>query len=112
MSANYRAVNHPLFHIRVVGKVLQHPFPDALVTPTGKTLVDTVLSAIFSRQEPPLRTAPGQPEDAFHKPATFTFVLAEVGIRFAPQEISYLCPLAILELHSCHEASLSFLLKC
>ena len=50
--------------------------------------------------------------DAFHETATLFFILADVGVRIASQEISYLCPLAILELHSCHEASLSFLLKC
>lgn len=111
MGTNNCAVNHALFHIRVIGKVRQHPFPHALLAPPAKPFVDRVPFAVLGRQEPPWSTAAGQPEDAFHKPATFCFILADVGVRVVSQKISYLYPLAILESHSCHETSLAFYLN-
>ena len=112
MSADNGTVNHALLHIWVVGKVCQHSFPNALVTPPGKTLVNGIPSPVFGWQEPPRRTTTGQPQDAFDEAATFGFVLTDIGIRVATQEIPYLCPLAILESHCRHETILSFLLKC
>lgn len=112
MGANNRAVDHPMLHIRVTCKVHKHAFPNALVTPAGKSLVDRVPAAIFSRQQLPRSAAAGYPQHTFHKPSTFCFVLADVGIRFTAQEIPYLGPLIILEIHSCHEASLPVLIKC
>lgn len=112
MSANNRTVNHPLFHIRVVGKVLEHSFPYTLVAPASESLVDRIPAAILRRQEPPGGTTTGYPQNAFYETATLFFVLADVSIRIAAQEISYLCPLLILKSHGCHETSLSSLAKC
>ena len=36
-----------IFHIRVIGKVLEHPFPDAPVTPAGKPLIDRIPFPVF-----------------------------------------------------------------
>jgi len=111
MSPNNRAVNHALFHIRIIGKVGQHPFSHALLALPAKPFVDRVPFALLGRQEPPWGTAAGQPEDTFHKPATFCSILADVSVRVVSQKISYLCPLAIPQSHSCHETSLPLYLN-
>jgi hypothetical protein len=83
----------------------------ALLAPAGKPLVDRIPFPILSRQEPPGRAATRQPKDAFHKPTTFRLILADVGMRVVVQEISYLCPLVIVESHGCHETSFSLFLN-
>ena len=49
MSTNNRAINHSVFHIRVISEVQKQAFPHTIVTPTGKTLVNGVPSAIASK---------------------------------------------------------------
>ena len=39
---NHRAVNDQVFQVRVAGEMLKHLFPDAFVSPTGESFIDTV----------------------------------------------------------------------
>jgi len=111
MSADDGAIDHPLFYVRVIGEVHQHAFPDTLVAPTSKTLVDRVPSAIVSRQKPPGSTAAVHPEHAFNKSAALRFI-TDVSIWVTSQEVPYLRPLLIWQSHRCHETSLSSFKKC
>lgn len=112
MGTDNRAVNHSLFHIRVVGKVRQHSFPNTLVAPAPKALVDHVPFAILSRQESPRSTAAGQPQDALDESATFFLLPTNVGVLILAQEFRYLRPLGIIQSRACHPISLSLLIKC
>ena len=47
MVPHHGAIEKNIFHVGVVGKVLMHIFPDVMVAPAGKTLIDRVPVAIF-----------------------------------------------------------------
>ncbi len=67
MGAHNGAVQHDIFHIRVEGKVLMHFISDAMLTPTGKALVDRVPVPVALGQEPPLRAAARDPQHSLDK---------------------------------------------
>ena len=73
MSTYYGAIDNQVFHIWVVGEVLMHSFPDALVTPAGEPFVDAVPVAVGLGQQAPLGAATGHPEDGFHEASAVGF---------------------------------------
>src|SRR5210317_1455346 len=108
MRANNGAVNQTILHIRVVSKVVQHPFPNALVTPASISLVDRVPIAIFRGQQAPLGTTSTHPEYRYHKTTTGGLILVNIDTRVINQEVTYLCPLIIFELYIFHEPIVLF----
>jgi hypothetical protein len=112
MGANDGAVNQAIFHVRVVGKVDQHPFPGTVVAPANKSPVNRIPFAIFGGQQSPLGTTPTYPENGFHKTATGAFIFADIDIRVGYQEGMNPWPLIILELYTIHEPILLCCLKC
>jgi hypothetical protein len=89
------AIYNQLFHIWIVGEVLMHSFPDTLLTPAGKPLVDGVPVAVGFRQQAPLGAATGHPEDGFDEASALGFV-ANVNIWTGAQELEYFRPLVIV----------------
>jgi len=94
MGTYHRAVHHAIFHIRVVGEVLQHPIPHAPVTPTTKTLIHTVPLPVFTRQQAPLRPAAAYPDHGFDEEAAFA-LFAHVYMRVISQKFPQLFPLFV-----------------
>ena len=43
-----------MIRLRVAGEMLKHLFPDAFVSPTGESFIDTVPIPVFGRKQPPL----------------------------------------------------------
>ena len=71
MSTYYRGVNDQVFHIRVVDKVLMHPFPDTLLTPADKSLIDAVPLAVLGWQQPTGSSTASYPKYGFDEAAAF-----------------------------------------
>jgi hypothetical protein len=67
MRAHNAAINNAVFHVRVIGKMLMQVFPDALVAPAGKPLVDAVPVAIPRWQLAPLGTAAHDPMNSLQE---------------------------------------------
>jgi hypothetical protein len=95
MSADNRAVYHSAFHIRIIGKMSQHSFPNPGFTPAHEAFLDTVPIAILHRQQTPLRSTSAHPFHRLDKAATGLLVLAEIRIRVFSQEIPHLLPLFV-----------------
>lgn len=89
MSADDRAVDDEVFHVRIVSKVLQHRFPDAGITPASEAFVDAVPLAVLLRQHTPLRATAVQPENGLDKKAAFGF-MTDIDIRMRSKECDYL----------------------
>ena len=96
MGPHHGAIEKNIFHVGVVGKVLMHIFPDVMVAPAGKTLIDRVPVAIFFGQKAPLGPTAGGPEHAFHE-KTAIFFLPGVHARMFLQEKIDISPLVVLE---------------
>ena len=92
MRTNHGAINDKVLHVRVIGEVEMHSFPNALFTPAGKPLVDAVPFAVLRREQPPLSAASGDPKDTFDKASAFGF-LPCVHIWTTTQELQNLRPL-------------------
>lgn len=71
MCSDDAAVQQDILHIRVIGKMLKHIFPDLMVAPTGKALVDTVPVAEFLGKQSPLGCAAQDPQDGFDEQPAF-----------------------------------------
>ena len=71
MGTDHSGVNDQVFHIRVVNEMVMHPFPDTLLAPAHKPLVDTVPFAVFTWQPPPLGPATSYQKDGFDKNTAF-----------------------------------------
>ena len=84
MGSNDRAIQDQVLHIWVIDKMLMHIFPDPMIAPACKTLVDAIPVAVLSRQQTPLRSAAGDPQHAFQEQTAFSF-LTSVGARVALQ---------------------------
>jgi hypothetical protein len=72
------AVNDQVFHIRVIGEIGVHLFPDAMVAPAGEALVDAVPIAILLWQKAPLCAGAGYPKNRFNEETTSIF-LTDIG---------------------------------
>ena len=94
MSPDDGAIENEMLHIRVVGKVLMHVVPNIVVRPAGKALVDTIPGAILCWQQPPLRAATGDPQDAFDKPTALRF-LTHINVGTGPQKLKNFGPLFV-----------------
>ena len=74
--------------------MLMQVFPDFMVTPAGKPLVDAIPFTIRRGQKTPLRPTPGDPEHTFYKnPAGGFFPGINPGMVF--QEKIDLLPLVV-----------------
>ena len=96
MGPHHGAIEKNIFHVGVVGKVLMHIFPDVMVAPAGKTLIDRVPVAIFFGQKAPLGPTAGGPEHAFHE-KTAIFFLPGVHAWMILLEKIDISPLVVLE---------------
>jgi hypothetical protein len=74
MGTDHRAINDEVFHVRFIGEVLMHSFPNTLFTPAGEPLVDAVPLTVLGRQQSPLGTASANPYDGFNEAAAFCFL--------------------------------------
>lgn len=91
MGPDRAAIEDQVLHIRVIGKMVMHIFPDLVVTPAGKALVDAVPGTIFLRQQAPLGAATRDPEHGFQEKPTVGF-LACIDSGMALQEGVNLAP--------------------
>lgn len=94
MSPHNGAIYNQVFHVRVVGEVMMHSFPDTFLAPAGKPLVDGVPVAVGLRQQAPLGAAAGHPEDSFNEASTLGLV-THVEIWTGLQELEYFRPLVV-----------------
>ena len=51
-----------------------HLFPDAFVSPTGESFIDTVPIPIFGRKQPPLGAGAVNPQNGLDKPLAIPFL--------------------------------------
>ena len=91
MRPDHRAVYDQVFQIRVVAAMLMHLCPDALVSPTGESLVDGVPVPVFGWKEPPLGSGAIDPQHGFYKTSAF-FFLTDVQFGATTQELENLGP--------------------
>ena len=89
MGTYHSRIDHEVFHIRIMHKMLMHPFPDALVGPTGKSFVDAIPLAVLAGQQSPLGAAASHPKDGFDEQAAFS-LLSSVDIWALIKELVYL----------------------
>jgi hypothetical protein len=94
MGTDDGAIDNQVLHLWIVGEVLMHSFPKALLTPTGKALVDGVPVAVGFRQQAPLGAAAGHPEDGFDEASALGLV-ANVDVWTGAQELEYFRPLVV-----------------
>jgi hypothetical protein len=94
MSTNHRAIKHQTFHVWIIGKVLMHPIPYAIVTPASEPFVYAVPVTVLLRQQAPLSAASQHPRDSFDKTPTIVF-LTSICSWFATQKGVNLQPLII-----------------
>jgi hypothetical protein len=87
-----------VLQIRVIGKMMMHIFPNAMLAPACKTLVDAIPIAVLSRQQTLLRSTTGDPQDAFQEGTAIRFqanlgawVALQVGVDFVPLIFSECC---------------------
>jgi hypothetical protein len=99
MGSNDRAIQDQVLHIRVIGKMLMHIFPDAMVAPACKTLVDAIPVAVLFRQQAPLGSAAGDPQHSFQV-KTAVGLLASIGAWVALQVRIDFVPLIFTESYS------------
>ena len=70
MRTDEGAADEQVLHVWVIREMLMHLFPNFVVAPAREPFADAVPVAIRIRPQPPLGTAPGDPEHAFEKTAT------------------------------------------
>lgn len=99
MGSNDRAIQDQVLHIRVFGKMLMHIFPDPVIAPACKTLVDAIPVTVLIRQQAPLGSAASDPQHAFQE-KTAVGLLASIGSRMALQVGIDFVPLIFSECYS------------
>ena len=104
MGPHNRAVHNPMFHVRLVGKVSEHAFPDALLTPPSEAFVDAIPVAILFGQEAPLRSRAVNPEHGFQE-ATAGCLVANVNMWVASKKGVQFGPDCVIQIYSCHAAT-------
>ena len=60
-----------MFHVRIVCKMLMHPFPDTLLAPADKSLIDAVPLAVLAWQQPPRSSTASYPMHGFDEAEAF-----------------------------------------
>ena len=63
MRSDNGRVDHHAFHIWLRCKMLEHRCPNPTLRPAIEALIDGVPLAVLFREESPLRSAAGHPED-------------------------------------------------
>lgn len=106
MSAYDGAVENQVFHVRLIGKLLQHVCPDPGVAPASKPFVDAVPFTVLAWQQTPLRTTAINPEHRFQEASAVSFV-PDVDARMYSQERAYFGPLFVWYSYRCHPAIIS-----
>ncbi len=86
MGSHHSAINDEMLQVWVLNKMLMHSFPDALITPAGKPLVDAVPFAVLFGQQSPLSAAAGHPEHPLNEAAAGGF-WADVYLRTITEEL-------------------------
>jgi hypothetical protein len=94
VSPDDGTVENQILHVWIIGKVLMHEFPDAVVTPTGISFVDTVPVAILFWQQSPLGTTAGDPQNRFDESPALGFP-SDVYTRAGARELENLGPVRI-----------------
>lgn len=67
MRPHNGAIEQDLLHIRIVGEMLMHIYPNPMLAPTRKAFVDRIPVALVFRKQAPLRTAAQDPQDGFNE---------------------------------------------
>ena len=106
MGANDRAVNHPIFHVGISGKMSQHAFPNPVLAPASEAFEHAVPVAILTGQQAPLSTATAHPLDRFDETSA-TGLVSHIGIRVLSQKVPNLRPLFVGYVHVAHALTLN-----
>ena len=77
---------------------MKHLFPDAFVSPTGESFIDTVPIPVFGRKQPPLGTGAVNPQHSLDKSLAI-FFLSDIQAGAATQEIENPVPLFCWQLN-------------
>ena len=80
MRPNDGAIQDQVLHVGVIGKMLMHIFPNPMIAPARKALVDTIPVAVLFRKQAPLGSAAGDPQHSFQE-KTAVSLLAGIGSR-------------------------------
>jgi len=94
MGTHHCAVKDQVLHVGFIHKVGVHSLPDAFVAPARKAFVYAVPLAILGWQQAPLRSAAHDPQHAFDKPPTVSF-LPDIQVGTRSQEVQDFRPLFI-----------------
>ena len=86
MGTYHSRIDHEVFHVSIVHKMLMHPLPDALVRPTGKSFVDAIPLAVLAGQQSPLCAAASHPKDSFDETLTVD-LLSNIDIWARTEEL-------------------------
>jgi hypothetical protein len=70
MSAHDGRVKQQIFHVAVLGEMLEQLFKDLEFTPSGEAFIKGVPVTILAWQESPLRSRPRDPQNGFKEAAT------------------------------------------
>jgi hypothetical protein len=95
VSTNDGAVEHEVFHIGGIDKVLAHSLKNSLGTPAGESFVDAVPIAVLFRKQSPLGTAPTHPKHCFDEAAAIA-LLSDIQVWAGAKELDDLSPYLIL----------------
>jgi hypothetical protein len=109
MGPDHGAVQQKVFQVRIIGKGLLHPLPDALLTPAEKAFIHGVPSAILLRERPPLGTGPGYPQDP-RKETAAVLLFPHIHTRTGAQKLNNAKPLIGVQLFCKHTSSLKVIL--
>ena len=77
---------------------MKHLFPDAFVSPTGESFIDTVPIPVFGRKQPPLGAGAVNPQHSLDKSLAI-FFLSDIQAGAATQRNRESCPTVLLQLN-------------
>jgi dihydropyrimidinase len=87
-------INQKMLKVSVGGAEFKQLFKNIRLRPAGKAFVDCIPVAIFARQQSPLRSRTGNPQNGFEKLAALVF-LSDINTRASFQKRQYFLPLFI-----------------
>ena len=71
MGTYHGRVDDEMFHVSIVRKMLMNPFPDTLLAPADKSLIDAVPLAVLDWQQPPGNSTASYPKHGFDEAEAF-----------------------------------------
>ncbi|MEO0560848.1 MAG: hypothetical protein AAF125_01970 [Chloroflexota bacterium] len=89
----------PVFHIRVIDKIIQHPFSYTVFGPALEAFKHTIPFAIVARQQTLLRSTATDPLHGFDETTTIRLV-SHIGIRVLQQKVPNFRPFIVSRLFS------------